>query len=275
MEQRINGMTPLTQGSSQRSWWDESFTRFLLDAIPLDVQQIVEIDCGLAAAAHALLPSLPGARYLGVDVNPDRLGESKKLLEQSTIATRAELRLAPPDRLPVEPASCDLVLSIMSMQHLTNLPETLAEAKRVLRPGGRVAAVEPDNLGQRFYFDGVLEEISAVFHALCLKARVVRQPADIALGPRLPSVFREAAFHGISMKAHQVYSSRMEPASDFFGRLTRIAATIVRESGLDPQDPALEACEQAINRCQFAGIPKRLGFSCHTVPVFLCVAHTE
>jgi SAM-dependent methyltransferase len=274
MEFRINGMTPQTQGTTQ-SWWDEPFTRLLLDAIPLDVEQILEIDCGMAAAAHTLLPSLPNARYVGVDFNPERLAECKKQLEEGKIGPRAEVRLAPANSLPLDAASVDVVLSIMSMQHMTDVPEVLAEAQRVLRPRGRFVAVEPDNLGQRFYFDGVLEEIDSVFHTLCLRARVVRQPADIALGPRLPALLREAEFHSIRMRAHLVNSSRVESASDFFGRLQRIAETVAAESGLEPDEQALEDCEQAINRCQFTGMPKRLGFSAHTVPVFLCVGRKE
>jgi hypothetical protein len=148
----------------------------------------------------------------------------------------------------------------------------LTEALRVLRPGGRIVAVEPDNLGQRFYFDSVLEEISALIHALCLRARVARQPADIALGPRLPALLRQARFAHITMSAHLVHSSRMEAASEYFNRLLRLAQAIAHSAGLDPADAALQACEQAIGRGQYSGMPKRVGFSAHTVPVFCCVA---
>jgi SAM-dependent methyltransferase len=270
MNLRADGLTPLTQGSSQKSWWNGAFTRLLSDAIPLQTELVVELECGHAAAAHTLLPSLPSARYVGVDSVPERLAEGKADMDGARVASRMELRLASPLTLPLEDASCDVVLDIMSLQHIPQVPGVLAEAMRVLRPGGRIVAVEPDNLGQRFYFDGVLEEINDVFHSLCLKARVERQPADIALGPRLPSLLRDAGFHGIEMMGHMVSSNRMEPASAFFSRLSRVAATIAREAGLPESCEQLQACEQAINRCQFAGIPKRVGFSSHAVPVFRC-----
>jgi ubiquinone/menaquinone biosynthesis C-methylase UbiE len=268
---RTDGLTPMNQGSSQRSWWDDSFSRLLFDAIPLDTEQLVEVDCGLAAAAHSLLPSLPNGRYLGLDFTPERLAEAKKQMLGAHIEPRVDLRLGPATSIPVEESSCDIVLSIMSLQHNPDVPAVLEEAKRALKPGGRFVAVEPDNLGQRFYFDGVLEEINRVIHALCLKARVAKQPSDIALGPRLPALLREAKFGQIQMRPHMVQSSRNEPAADFFGRLRRIASTTAAEAGLDAADEALEPCEQAINRSQFAGMPKRLGYSAHTVPVFLCV----
>jgi len=264
-------LTPRALQASRRSWWDERFTRLLLDFIPLSTRMMVEVDCGLAASAHVLLPSLPQAMYLGVDFNPERLAEAKGELLGTRVEQRVELRLVSPDNLPLEDASCDVVLSIMSLQHRPDVAAVMKEASRVLEPSGLMVAVEPDNLGQRFYFEGVLEELNSVFHALCLRARVARQPADIALGPRLPLLMRgHGGLHRIKMVPHMVYSSRMETAVDFCNRLGRIARTIALEADLDPTDPPVSECDQAIKRCLFAGLPKRLGFSCHLVPVFLC-----
>jgi len=268
MTLRPDGLTPQTLQSASQSWWDDLFTRLLLEVVPLDTRQIVELDCGLAAAAHTLLPALPDARYLGVDSDPERLAEAKAQLEGARIAPRAELRLTPATAIPLEDGAADVVLSIMSLQHLPDLSAVLAEANRVLSSGGRLVAVEPDNLGQRFYFDGVLEEIDQVMHALCLRARVARQPSDIAVGPRLPALLRTAGFHDIRMVAHVVHSTRVEAASAFFARLHRVAGSVAREAGIADDDPAVVACDQAINRSLYADLPKRLGFSCHAVPVF-------
>ncbi len=265
-------LTPQQLQVSSKGWWDDAFTRLLMDAIPFDIKQIVEVDCGMAASAHTLLPSFPDARYLGVDFTPQRLAEGKREMEQAAIAPRVELRLAPPDNIPLDDGAADIFLSIMMLQHNYNVPCVLAEAQRVLKTKGRTVIVEPDNLGQRFYFDGGLEEISNAFHSLCLKARVARQPSDIALGPRIPALLMEAGFRQIRMIAHQIYSSRMETAMNYFDRLTRIAHSIAEEAGLPLNLEQVVTCEQAIKRCLFSGLPKRLGFSCHLVPVFLCVS---
>jgi len=270
MTYHSDGLTPRALQTSRKTWWDERFTRLLLDFIPLSTRMMVEVDCGLAAAAHVLLPSLPQAMYLGVDFNPERLAEARGELIGTRVEQRVELRLVSPDNLPLEDASCDVVLSIMSLQHRPDVPAVMGEASRVLEPSGHMVAVEPDNLGQRFYFDGVLEEINTVFHTLCLRARVAKQPADIALGPRLPTLMRVAGLHRVRLVPHMVYSSRMETASDFCDRLGRIARTIAFEAGLDCDGQLIRDCDQAIKRCLFAGLPKRLGVSCHLVPVFLC-----
>ena len=172
--------------------------------------------------------------------------------------------------MPLDDGAADVVLSIMSLQHTPQVPAVMAEALRLLRPGGRLIAVEPDNLGQRFYFDGVLEGVNQSMHALCLKARVARQPSDIAIGPRLPEIMRTASFHRIDMVAHVVHSSRLETANDFFTRLHRVARSIAGESGINVNDEAVETVVSAANRALYADLPRRLGYSSHTVPVFRC-----
>lgn len=269
---RTDGLTPQALASSRKHWWDDTFTRLLLSEIPLDTGLLVEPDCAAAAAAHLLLPSLPRARYLGIEARPDLLSEARTHLEQSRIAPRVELRLGHAQTLPLEDGAADVVLLVMALQHHPRADAVLAEARRVLRPGARLVAAEPDNLSQSFYFDGPLEEITRVFRDLSLRLRVARQPADIAVGPRLPVLLREAGYQRIRVTAHAVHAARMEPAAAFCDRLTRIAQSLARDAGLPPDAPRLEACTAAIDRCRFAGLPRRVGFSCHLVPVFVVSA---
>jgi SAM-dependent methyltransferase len=271
MSLQVDGFTP--QGlSSTKSWWDESFTRLLLDAIPADARTLCELECGTAPAAYRLLTSLPDARYFGFDSRPDRLADGRAALEGQSLAARMELRLGAPGGLPLPDASVDALISLMALQGQPALPAVLSDAVRVLRPGGRLIAVEPDNLGQRFYFEGGLEEVSQAFYALALRARVARQPADIALGPRLPGVLAEAGLLHAQLRVHLVASARQESAQAFFGRLQRVAHSLAEECGVPAADDRAVACEAAVRRALFAGLPKRLGHSCHLVPVFLCVA---
>ena len=74
--------------------------------------------------------------------------------------------------LRLDDESADIVLSLMTLQHSRHVEDVVAEANRVLRVGGRFVTIEPDNLGQRFYFNGGLEVINDVYHKLCLRARV-------------------------------------------------------------------------------------------------------
>ncbi|MCK5795847.1 MAG: methyltransferase domain-containing protein [Deltaproteobacteria bacterium] len=252
-----------------RSWWDERFTHFILDAIPKDCQQVVEYGCVNANAAHALLPALPAAHYVGIAVKNEILREAERQVMSSSEASRISLRLGDARDLPIPDTTTDVFLSVLALQHCTNVKTLLAgELPRILRPGGHFVAIEPDNLGQRFYYDGVLEEITQTFHAFCLRARVLRQPADIAIGPRLPALLKHAGFANIQFEMHLVGSTRYETAKAFCDRVSRVAEQTAKLAGIYAETEEYRAVVQAIRRFRFSGLPKRLGHSAHLVPAF-------
>jgi hypothetical protein len=72
MARGIDGLT-VEELRSSREFWDDRYTRELLDPIPSTAGTLVEIGCGLARAAHELLPHRRRLRYLGVDVDRGRL----------------------------------------------------------------------------------------------------------------------------------------------------------------------------------------------------------
>lgn len=257
--------------SAGQTWWDEGFTQLLVRSVPSDTRHLVEMDCGLARAGHLLLPYLPSATYVGVESDAERLAQAQQLLVGASFASRVSLRLGKAEELPLPDGMCDVVLSIMDLQQHPDVPAVLREARRVLRNGGRIVAVAPDNLGQRFYFDGVLEEVSDVVHRLCLRARAACQPVDLAVGPRMPGLLQAAGLLSVSMTAHAIHSSRSEDAKTFFNRLRRVCQGVVEHAGLPPELEELQICEAAITRAQFAGLPKRVGFSAHVVPAFCVV----
>ena len=53
-----------------------------------------------------------------------------------------DLRTGSADALPVDDASCDVVLAFDSMDHWADVPAGLREVQRVLRPGGQFVVVK-------------------------------------------------------------------------------------------------------------------------------------
>lgn len=265
--QRLEQLAELRD--TARSWWDERFTALLLEAIPADCRQIVEYGCGDGRAARALLPVRPDACYIGIETETDPVREAQQAFSRTKLASRVQFQLGRELDLPLPDGSADLMLALLRLQHCRDVEALLGEMRRVLRREGTLLIVEADNLGQRFYFDGVLEEINTRLHALTLRVRVARQPADIAIGPRLPLLLRGAGFHAVSFRPHSVGSTRREEAKLFCRRLERICDQLVRAGGLDEQGEEVVGCREAIRRLMFAGMPKRLGYSAHIVPLFL------
>lgn len=104
------------------------------------------LEIGPGLGGHARHEDLSGQDYHAVE-----------LRQELAEALQAELPLARvvvadcQDRLPYEDGFFDRVLAVHVLEHLPDLPRALDEARRVLRPGGRLAAVFPceGGLGHR------------------------------------------------------------------------------------------------------------------------------
>jgi len=105
---------------------------------------VIDVGCGAGGLARRLAGL--GARVVGVDVSTVALeraraqaGAGERYLEG-----RAEA-------LPLPDASADLVVFHNSLHHVPGLDRALAEARRVVRPGGAVYVQEP--LAEGAYFE--------------------------------------------------------------------------------------------------------------------------
>lgn len=94
---------------------------------------ILEIGCGTGEFAARLAEARPGASVLATDLSPRFV--------ELTAARGVEARIADATELPFEDDSFDLVAAMWMLYHVPDLERTLAEVRRVLRPGGRFLAV--------------------------------------------------------------------------------------------------------------------------------------
>ncbi len=96
----------------------------------VDAEPVVDVGCG----SSRIIVDLPKA--LGIDI---RLNKLRWLRPR-----HARLTLASGDRLPLRTASVGTLITSEVIEHVTNAEEHLAEAARVLRPGGTLIAGTPD-----------------------------------------------------------------------------------------------------------------------------------
>jgi ubiquinone/menaquinone biosynthesis C-methylase UbiE len=271
----LDGLTNEEIRVSRQGWWDELFTQFLLRWIPAETHRLIDIGCGLATAAHALLPCLGSTTYLGIDADENRLREADKLLAGTAYATRVELLRGRAEQLPCSECAADFALSSMTLQHVTDMRGALLEVKRVLCLGGRFVAIEPDNLGNRFYFDSSLQEVNAAFCDLFAAQRQARRPADTAIGPAVPRALEKTGFRVIDCHPYALGRVSRVSASGFFDRARRVASIACAAANLPPDNSVLQECLAAINRAVAAVGPETIGYGCQLVPVFVSVAEKE
>ena len=97
---------------------------------------VLDLGCGTGTLAIALAGAPGGARVTGIDGEPEILAIARR----KRSAERVELVEGLVDALPFADASFDRVVTSLVLHHLQPRVKraTLAEARRVLRPGGRV-----------------------------------------------------------------------------------------------------------------------------------------
>ncbi len=118
--------------------------RFLddLKAVPPG-SLILELGCGLGHDGLELLRA--GYRLVETDIAPGQLGEARRLHRAEGFCGSAGHMLADGQRLPFADGSFDGVLMVAMLHHLPDPLAALREAKRVLKPGGRIVlGTEPN-----------------------------------------------------------------------------------------------------------------------------------
>ena len=112
----------------------------LLDLLPdADLGRMLDIGTGTGRRLELLAPRVGLA--LGVDASRAMLALARSRLTRPGLSHCA-VRLADMYRLPLGDAGYDLVLLHMVLHHAEDSPAVLAEAARVLKPGGRLVVID-------------------------------------------------------------------------------------------------------------------------------------
>lgn len=98
--------------------------------------RVLDIGTGPGQVPLLLCQRLRGVRVLGVDLAESMLVRARARVAASPHAGRVELRRADAKALPLPDASFDTVCSNTILHHLADPRPLLAEAARVLAPGG-------------------------------------------------------------------------------------------------------------------------------------------
>jgi len=118
-------------------WYGTGFgSSALLALLPPD-WTVADLGCGTGSIAAALAPEV--ARVIGVDRSAHMLRSARR---RTARLENVELRRGALEALPIDDASCDAALLVLSLGWVADPPRVLTEAARVVRPGGRLALVD-------------------------------------------------------------------------------------------------------------------------------------
>jgi SAM-dependent methyltransferase len=131
-----------------RSWagWSRALGTLLPPA------DVADIACG---EGYLSVESAQWARrVVGIDRSADVLKRAKALAERRGVENITWKR-GDMERLPLQDGSVDVALLSQALHHAVNPPHAVAEAARILRPGGRVVALDLREHDQEWVRDRV------------------------------------------------------------------------------------------------------------------------
>jgi SAM-dependent methyltransferase len=127
------------QGSSYEAyigrWSRRVAPKFLAWLDPRPGLRWLDVGCGTGALSAAILARHAPASVVAIDPSAGFLA-----LAREQLGDRARLLAGDAAALPVEAGSCDLLVSGLVLNFVSDLPAALAEMRRVLVAGGEVAA---------------------------------------------------------------------------------------------------------------------------------------
>ena len=113
---------------------------------------LIDIGCGFGRLTSTYTPLFK--RCLLVEPSEKLLNQAKEFYQKYPHLT---FKKAFVEHLPTENESFDVALLVRIIHHLTNLPEVMAEIKRVLKPGGYLILEYANKMHFKNYLEAILK----------------------------------------------------------------------------------------------------------------------
>jgi len=121
---------------------DPRWRSFLVSRVPRDAHRVLDVATGTAAVAIELVRAETTRAVVGVDQSPEMLAAGRQQVERSGLTERIELREARAEALPFADGEFDALTFTYLLRYVDDVPATLGELARVVRPGGTLAMLE-------------------------------------------------------------------------------------------------------------------------------------
>jgi SAM-dependent methyltransferase len=212
-------------------------------------ERVLELGCGTGVFLPALANAVGSTgQVVGLDHNPGFLEEARQRVAATRASLVVTLEAADAMRLPYPPASFDAVHVERVLMHLEDPDAALREVCRVLKPGGRFVAAEPDSAGVRTDHPDDPEAMAMINAQDLLQ---VRQPA---IGLELNRRMARAGFIERQIEVFTQFDPAYHPVAAAGDR--QAAEELVAAGKLDRAraEAALRALEETNARGEYAWI---------------------
>ncbi|MBC8094400.1 MAG: class I SAM-dependent methyltransferase [Akkermansiaceae bacterium] len=223
-------------GEQRDFWWNRDFLDLMAKRWKLAAaSSLADIGCGLGHWSRLLYPYLlQPARIVGVDREPRWVAEAPQHFRRAFPNVAPELssfHLADATSLPLADNSFDVVTCQTVLMHLAQPLDALREMFRILRPGGLLVCVEPNNLWNYLSFTSLTEAESVEalvrrfeFWLRQHRGRIAAGRGNHSIGDLLPGYFAQLGLGEIGV--HQAD----RPASLFPPYATAAQQALVKQT---------------------------------------------
>lgn len=112
---------------------------------------VLDLGCGPGVSVIEMAARRPDACLVGLDLSPRMLSEARRHTRTAGLAGRIDYVLADAMHLPFAGGAVDMVTGHSFLYLVRERRRVLAEAARVLRPGGHYASMEPHGGGVHWH----------------------------------------------------------------------------------------------------------------------------
>lgn len=194
-----------------KEWWQ------CLEALNPQAEEVI-VDAGCRDAKRSLLIApylLLNGKILGFDANADAIEQAQTAIAEKEMEAIVSAQVGDIRALPLQDDIADAWFCREVLEYLDNPEVALAEAVRVVKPGGRVVAVEAD--WDTLAYNATDKELERKFVAVHTDCGGGGS-ADGRTGRKLLSLFREAGLEEVTLQAHVRWSDDYSPETDYLCR---------------------------------------------------------
>jgi ubiquinone/menaquinone biosynthesis C-methylase UbiE len=201
-------------GPQRDFWWNPDFLDLMATRWRLrEASSLADIGCGLCHWSRLLYPYLKApARFAAVDREPRWVAQTEQHFRRAFPQVPSELltfRQGEATQIPLSDNAFDIVTCQTLLMHLDRPADALKEMFRILRPGGLLVCVEPNNLWNYLAFTSLTsrESVEVIvrrfeFWLRYHRGKQAEGQGDHTIGDLLPGYFAQEGLQDI-----QVYQS--------------------------------------------------------------------
>ena len=210
-------------GPQRDFWWDRDFLDLMARRWRLEeASSLADVGCGLCHWSRLLFPYLrKPARLAAVDREPQWVVEAEKNFRRALPDAQLSFLQGSAEAIPLDLNSFDVVTCQTVLMHLSEPARGLREMIRILRPGGLLICVEPNNFWNYLPVTSLTvdEPVEALVRRLEFwlryhRGKMMLGQGNHMIGDLLPGLFAEAGLRDISVHLSDRAAALFPPYSD-------------------------------------------------------------